>query len=554
MSIDRAWFDKLRAMSDLPERDTLDIDGVEIELPKANARGRDRLRDWQRRILTDLIPDSVNADAPERTPFRLLYALTTGQSTRVSMDEAFAGELGPLEEVFRAQTVTGQKKMTLAFHVLAVKAANKKESEAKGFTERTLILLCRKEDGALDVDLLRELVEQFRRSPSELDLAQRTLLDKLHEGWTPKHEPTFDLPDLARVPEVPFDPSATSLFREDLRSLLGAQLPPTDFFQMLNLLLIVHLGLYQPRVATLLNPQMESLFREMERPNERNLRDLDSDLRRFAHAHPFHRMLACRAPDPDLRAITLHTPARVSFEELGTAMSVFHFNVLLLVQLRRLGEAWFAHRWDRLEEWRLGKLDPSIARELAARVKGPREFLEHMGEDPAYVAYLHKALLALAVRFVYHQITETDRNEALEELAGAPSALHGLRRLYERYNIQTSPNRANSRAYKQGIGVVSSMLRQGQYGLIQSRGRVGAYFEMGVGLLPLFLLLAVGPGREKVPVDRFWARLASYGLDFDAEEQEQLLARLRSMGVYERYSDAGEAAYVRNLLTTTKAA
>jgi DNA phosphorothioation-dependent restriction protein DptG len=57
-----------------------------------------------------------------------------------------------------------------------------------------------------------------------------------------------------------------------------------------------------------------------------------------------------------------------------------------------------------------------------------------------------------------------------------------------------------------------------------------------------------------VPVATFWNRLARYGLQFDAEERGYVLERLRSMGVYERYSDAGEAAYVRNLMTTTRAA
>ena len=74
------------------------------------------------------------------------------------------------------------------------------------------------------------------------------------------------------------------------------------------------------------------------------------------------------------------------------------------------------------------------------------------------------------------------------------------------------------------------------------------------GFLPLLLLLVVGAGREKIPVDEFWKRLAAYGFAFDKTEREAVLARLRAMGVYERYSDAGEAAYVRNLMTTSEAA
>ena len=68
-------------------------------------------------------------------------------------------------------------------------------------------------------------------------------------------------------------------------------------------------------------------------------------------------------------------------------------------------------------------------------------------------------------------------------------------------------------------------------------------------MLPLLILLAVGSQNEKIPVDHFWARLERYGLRFDREERNLFLERLRSMGVYERYSDAGEAAYIRNLMS-----
>ena len=67
MAIDQAWVTELRAMKDLETRDTLKINDVEIVLPKKSARGKELIRDWQRRLLPDIIPDSVNADAPDVT-------------------------------------------------------------------------------------------------------------------------------------------------------------------------------------------------------------------------------------------------------------------------------------------------------------------------------------------------------------------------------------------------------------------------------------------------------------------------------------------------------
>lgn len=548
MSMDSVWLNEVLGRADLATADTFDIDGMPIELPRSNARGRERFRDWQRRVLPDLMPDSVQADAPERTPFRMLYALTSSSGVQKNIDEVFATELAPMEELFRAET-RGQRKMTLAFHVLAVKAAGKGESDARGFTERTLLLLCRDEGGRLDEPLLRALIEQFRKDPNALDLAQKTVLGKIYPNWTSAQEPTFSVTDSAKAPEIPFDPSASKLFREDVRSLLGAKLPPADFFQQLNLLFILHLGLFQPRVAAVLNPQMEALFAEMEQPDPRNLRGLVERIDAFERRHPFTASLCCRAPDPEHRVVTLQSPARRSFELLDKELASFHFNLLILWQLRRLGEAYLTFQWGHFAAWRAQKLEPDVAQELARLLRGPWEFLARMAEDPDFAAFLHRATVVLAARFVKNQIVSAEQKEALDNLRTAQSGLHALRDLYARYNLQNVKNPTSSRAYRQGVQVTSSLLNQGEYGLVQSRPRVGAFFQVGAGILPLLLLLTVRPEREKAPVDELWRRLEGYGLCFDPEERERLLARLRAMGVYERFSDAGEAAYVRNLMT-----
>lgn len=551
MPLDLKWLDVVDRRTDLAQVETFDVDGVEIDLPRSNARGRDRVRDWQRRVLGDLIPDSVQADAPERMPFRLLSQLTTATRTERSLSEVFASELAPLDDLFRAETREG-KKMTLAFHVLAVKAAEKGENDARGFTERTLQLLCRDESGKLDVPLLRELIERFRLEPAQLDLAQKTILERVQPKWASDHEPTFEPPAAAATVEFPYDPSASRIFREDVRTLLAAKLPPSDFFQQLNLLFCLHLGLYQPRLAAVLNPQMDALFDGLATNGTEVLERLDARLATFEKRHPFTAALRCRAPDPEHRTVTLLTPERLAYEELGKGLAAFHFNVLCLGQLRRLGEAWFAKLWDRRDPWKSGDLDPDTQLDLARRVRGPREFLVEMEHDPSFATYIHRATTVLAVRYLRTQIADTSREEAMQkDVRSAPSGLHALHRLYVRYNLQNSKNASSSPAMKQGAMITSGLLNHGEYGLVQSRPRVGPFFQIGAGILPLLVLLVVGTRREKARMNEFWDRLEGYGLMFDPSERERLLARLRAMGVYERFSDAGEAAFVRNLMTGT---
>ncbi len=554
MTIDSKLLEELVQDADLADRDTYTVDGVEFQLPLSNPRGKKRLRDWQRRVLPDLLPDSINADAAERTPFRILYGLTTGQKTQLGIEEALAGDLAPLAPLFRAETETSRKKMTLAFHVLAVKAASKGEPDAKGFTERTFLLLCRQADGQLNQHLVHRIIDEFRKAPSELDLAQRTLLERIQPSWTTADEPRFD-PGVADDIVVPFDPSACQIFQDDLASLLDARMSPPDFYQNLNLLLVLHLGLFQARAATLLNRQMVAMEADLAAPSLDNLRSLERIVEDAAQKHPFTGFLDCWAADDGrARRMSPQTPALVSFERINRELQRFHFSVLTLVQLRRLAEAYLASRWNVAKDYFRDKLDRNLRLKLQAEVQQPLGFVKRLHEDADFRSYLDRALLVLCVRFVRNQIAEADLVRSIDVVRMASSPLEGLRRLYERYNMQTSRNPTNSRAYRQGTQVTSSLLGQGEYGLIQSRRGLGKYFEIGAGLIPLLLLLAVTPRVEKIPLDRFWGRLEEYGLALDADERGRFLERLRSMGVYERYSDAGDSAYVRNLMIAAKAA
>ncbi len=551
MSFDVELFRRYRTMPTIGTCDFMEIRGVRLEMPMAGPKVvRQRHRDWQRRVVPDLLPDSPNADAAERTPFRVLSALTTAQRPTHGIDAVFEGEFGPLEPLFRAETKsTSQRKMTLAFHVLAVRAADKSEGDAKGFTERTVLLLCRLPDGSLDEPLVRNVVEQFRRAPRDLDLAQRTVLERIQAHWSPSMEPKFAT-ESTSLHVRPFDSTAAQLFRQDLQSLLDAGLQPADFFQNLNLLLTLHLGLYQARLASVLNPQMDELYRQLEDPHgsrEAQIRDIE-ERSGEPDRHPFTRSLWCRAPDPGMsRTATIDSLACRSFKGLEPQLTKLHFSLIMLGQFRRLGKAYLANLYGAGDAYASGRLEPELENEIDDQIRPISWFASRIADDDEFGPFLHEAFTALCARFIDHQIPSTQSDQAEVECELAPSAAIGLRQLYERYNLQTAKNATASRAYRQGMQVTSSLLKNSEMGLLQSRSRVGGFFELGSGTLPLLLLLAIGT-REKAPVEHLWKRLGLYGLNFDATERTHLLAQLRAMGVFERYSDSGDAAYVRNLI------
>lgn len=539
MAIDPALLERYFQSTTLAKDDTAMIAGVRIELPRSRSAAN-KQRDWQRRVLPDMMPDSVNADAPERTPLKLVHALTGKTKPAVHLADIpdRRHELTPLVRLFQVETRTGQR-FPVAFHVLAVKSAKDREQAAKGFTERSILLMCRHADGTLDEPLVRRLVEQFRRHPDHLDLAQRTILQQLDAEWTPEREPSFEPP--AKQREVPFDPATGALFREDLTTLLEASLAPSDFFLALNQLFAFHLGLFQARLAAILNPAMDSLYAFLAGAGEAALVAQEQREEGWRARHPFAGTLNCRAPDPGMMRIVRPTDlARTSFQQHERETVRLHFSLLVFGQIRRLTEAW------------LRTEIPDIAQDaLEQQCQTPLQIMRRLHERPDFRAYFDEALTMLCARFIHNQLAKTDNERDLADVLDQPTPLHGLRRLYEIYNQRSARNATASRAWRQGPGMTGSLLRQGQYGLVETRRGLGSYFEIGTGFLPLLLLLVVRRD-EKRPLVDLWRRLDDYGLRLEPDEQEILLARLRAMGVYERFSDAGEAAYIHNLMATTQ--
>lgn len=535
MSIDASWLAQLRADPTLATRDTMTVDEVEFDLPLSKARGGNRHRHWQRRVLEDCAPDSADADAPERTPFRVLYGFTEPLKPQATLRTVLSSDLAPLAPLFQVRTRHG-KTIPVAFHVLSVKGAEKDELESKGFREHTFALLCRQRDGTLDEELISSLIERFRASPSELDLAQKTILERMQPGWSPQDSPKVLINDSLKDPVRPLDPVSCRLFQADLRTLLKTTLAPADFFHSLNLLLGLHLGTLQPRLASQLNPKMDLLLAEFAESKAAHVVDLEALEAASADAalHPFRGTLRMRAPAAGHHRTVPHTdPVRTSFADLERELARLHFHLLLLVRLRQLATSYLKHQ---------GYDQPG------SLCRTPLEFVQRMQDDADFDRFLRRSTTALAVRFVHDQLGAQRHAAAWVALDSAPSGLHALLRSYEIYNRDGARNKTSTRAHRQGISMTTSLLSQGEFGVIQTRRGLGSFFELGAGLLPLLLLLAVGAERDKMQVDRFWERLADYGFAFDEQERESVLRRLRDMGLYERFSDAGEASYVRNLL------
>ncbi len=530
MTLDKNWIERIRKSHSDMNDDEVVICGVVVEMPIRTKQPTPK--NWQRRVLADLIPDSPMGDAPEKILFRVLNNLTTTDKSKTKLNDVFVDSFHIMAPLFTART-SAKTEIPTAFHVLAVKAANQ-AIDSKSFTERTFLLLCRNESGTLNKELIIDFLEEFRRPVNQVDLAQSVVLERIRAQWDAATEYAVQLRDGDIQHAPPFVIEASINFQRDLETVLRAELSSSDFFDTVNKLFSLHLGLYLPRLACHLNPAMEALFQELEVPNSQ-----DPNAIRLIEAgedprYAFHGSLAARAPSSESHRVLPRDASELkTYAAMRASLAKLHFNLLILNRLRELSRDYARARQkdvDSLniqEQWRT-----------------PANIVQQLQTDPAYRKFINYSAEILSARFIKDQIDSENQDDADDLIKDSPTSLHALRSLYEMYNRGPKDTQAN----KQGYEVINALLSRGDDGIIRNRKSVGHYFELGTGMLPLLLMLTVRDA-EKISLLEFWKRLEGYGLRFEPEERQRLLDRLKSMGLYERFSDAGEASYVRNLMT-----
>ena len=532
MNIDDEWLETLETMPDLASRDSLTVEGVELTLPVSSSR-KDPPRTWKRRVIPDIVPDYPLADAPEKMLYRILHRLTDPQQTERTLHNALEDEYESLIPLYEAKTL--KKEVPVAFHVLAVNSVRKR-MRYRVFKEKTFLLMCRDQEGILDDDLVRSFVERFRRPPQDVELSQAVVIEQLQPEWNPDHEFATNLESFL-TGRRPFLSKGASLFRRDLCTLMRVETPHSQFFQLTNQLLSLHFGLYQNRLAKVLNPAIEQLIDVVSKPESCDVEELE---KLEAGSHPVHRFngdYAIRCPEfRGKRRLALNAPARQSYVRAKRELTNLHFSILMFNRIREATKCY-------LREARHIE-DEEALREM---VRWPSQIADRVCAEDSFRKYLMRAFEAMACRFIEQEIAEESKAEARQLVLEQDNGLEAMYVLYQFEARESAAARNKNRAVRSGIQVLNALLGKSDTGIISSRRGVGKYFELGATSIPLLLLLIVGE-HEKVQLDTFWEGLGEYGLRFEREDRELLLARLKMMGLYERFSDAGEANYVRSLM------
>lgn len=389
----------------------------------------------------------------------------------------------------------------------------------KSFRGSLLLFLCF--DGAdFDLSLARDVLE-FMSSEGGLNPLDREFLRAAREvasaaGMATDPDPSrlLDIDDelrheskvRERLSRGALDQPALDLIRRDLKAVMTLQLPRHDKVAALMLALSVHVALYYYRVSFLLGEG-------------------------------------------------LHAAARTIDGDTATQLPPFDGAVLFRVgsggDRPVRGSDACARAWWRLDEQHLlalpaNMIAANLLHAVTAAVLGasapllprPDECASALAGNPVTAALGDLLAAAAAAR--------------LAELAGdQPPAYERGTGGYALRAAALGMYRGRTTALRQrGRDVVNTMVGGFTGSLKRNRGSV-RFFELDEQVLFLLVKLILdGAGVQQMPLQTgFLPALRAYGLaPQDAREVDLLADALQRLGLLDRYSDAGEATYVRHVL------
>lgn len=402
----------------------------------------------------------------------------------------------------------------------------------KMFRGSVLPFLCYRSDGTVDEELIGGLLEVFQ-SYEDFTILDRQVLEIAAELAPPTSGPAVSAllnnessrKALARLDEVggAFCQPSLDLFQDDLRQVLQMPLPRRDLIEQITMLLALHLSLRLIRAAVVLSKQLDSIISLLAGQDATKgdacTMGCAGDLDRCSLAG----MLRFRVGSGGFRSVSMSDPCVISFRQVTSG---FLLPLPVTIAVANLAVDAFAQ----LGGADLGSLDLSA---LHAALHS---------SDESFRRAFDAAMRALAVMCAAQQNPSAGPDEIRRYAREGRPGLFALREAILDWRRPAMRH--------EGRDVVFQLVKEVKSGrLIQSNGTRVTFFEIDEALL--YLLVTIICKDELVPFAEFLGRLRRYGLEpQDRDEEARLQRSLERLGMFARYSDAAESAYVHSINRT----
>jgi hypothetical protein len=357
------------------------------------------------------------------------------------------------------------------------------------------------------LSLLDQHVLNIARATANGGAGRQATAAQLLDG-TRRNQPTYR----EELQVDPLMPAVHERVQRDLqRALDMTSLGRKDRVNATLTVFYLHLALFLWRAAFVLEEQVRAFFAVLaDEPSAAEALERAADT--TLEQSPFRGQLRFRVAAARPRPISQADPAAQSFREINNQrLRLLPVNLSLLAASRRLTNA----------------SAPATFADIADALRS----------DPSLKASFNAACRAASLAIAEH----LNAQQRLDIEAGVRTNEPGLIALRS-----AIIKRWRSDLRRSSTDITAGLMKRGGRGIFATRGNV-QYFELGQDLL--LLLTKLIAGEEAIRYRDFLDELSLYGLAPQNRDEEAHLAEtLRSLQLLEKFSDTGEAMYVKHFL------
>lgn len=495
--------------------------GWEYKVPKV-------LNEFHRRILTDIFPFSPYAIKREEMWASVISGLLE-QSAEIKIDSelienlleskniSYRGDSSELkdnlkaiiEDLYYIESKSSRKvPYILPFHLEVI--GNLKTKEPRGFNHLFKLLLT-DETGQFNQELFNNVLILFSGE------ANLTPIDQLFIKAL-KDQPNYKEINLKFKESHPmttggyyFYKKQGELFRRDLKRILEMNVSRNEKVRYFTTVMGLHFSIYVIRISYYLDWEFKEFLSALESENYKfpTTDDYDDEFRSKI-TFTFEEVRTPKSSKPV-----------VNCDEMSKVVYRSYIHMVLLNTIRNMSQ------------------NQSITLS---------EFKIKLNENKLFNKWINLCFDLLMLAYAEKVIKLKDEEEIKEYLKALPGKNPFKR--YEQlvtkhFASQKSQNRtprtAGIQFIKQSMGVGSN------YSFIASKPGIGDYYGVGKDLIILLVHLTINGEEKKIRYKDFLSRICSYGFNPDQHAEEALLQKLEETGLLQKFSDSGEAMYVRTI-------
>jgi DNA phosphorothioation-dependent restriction protein DptG len=493
----------------------------EFKLPKS-------LNEFHRRVLSDIFPFSPYAIKREEMWATVISGLLD-QSPQINIDNRLIDNLikskeisykgnheeakenlkAIFEDLYYIESKSAKKvPYILPFHLQII--GNLKPKEPRGFNKLFKLLLS-DEEGNFNKDLFNNVLELFN-DESTLTPVDQLFIKTLSEQ--PKYNNiNLNIKEKENLIIKGFDfyKQQGKLFQRDIKRILEMKISRIEKVRYFTIVLGLHFSIYVIRISYYLDWEFKTFTNVLENKDSNFLLSENYD-------EAFKSKLTFTFDE-------IRTPKSsksvVNFNEMSQVVYRSYIHMVLLNTIRNICN------------------DENVTF---------YEFTEMLKKDDHFNKWVNLCFEILMITYTKLVIKLNSENEITEFLSTIPEGNQ-----FKRYELLITRHFANQKSSNRtpktaGINFIKqSMAGASNYSFISGKPGLGDYYGMGKDLLILLVHLTIGVEEKKIRYKDFLSRISQYGFKPDQYVENTLIKKLEETGLLQKFSDSGEAIYVRTI-------